>query len=437
MTLRARLTLVAAGVVAVVVSLASVTTYFVMRHELEAQLDGSLRSTAHSVQVSKSHRRPWRLRREPGRGGRRRGQFRRCVAGSQPSRHRRSLRCSPSPDLPTCTPASSAIRRPRSWQSGLPVRLREYVAPVEGGGAVLVVKSLSATDRALERLRVILILVSLGAIGAAAVAAAAVSGATLAPVRRLRDAAERIAETGEPSERVPEGGHDELGGPRCLLQHDARRARGVARDAAAFRRRCLARAAHAADEPADEHRRPAGRHRARPGSAQALARRSPSRVAGDARADRGPARACAERRPGGQGGRSSSTSSSRARSTGRAAGSPQSGGRPSGSSRRSSTATPTGWSGPSGTCSRTPASGAATAARSRSRSPEGSCGCATTGRVSPTRTGLSSSTASTGRRRPARCPAPGSASRSFARWPKRTAARSRPRTPATAERSCA
>ena len=53
MTLRARLTLVAAGVVAVVVSLASVTTYFVMRHELEAQLDGSLRSTAHSVQVSK------------------------------------------------------------------------------------------------------------------------------------------------------------------------------------------------------------------------------------------------------------------------------------------------------------------------------------------------------------------------------------------------
>ncbi len=29
-------------------------------------------------------------------------------------------------------------------------------------------------------------------------------------MRRLRDAAERIAETGEPSERVPEGGHDEL-----------------------------------------------------------------------------------------------------------------------------------------------------------------------------------------------------------------------------------
>jgi len=39
---------------------------------------------------------------------------------------------------------------------------------------------------------------------------ALVSGAALAPVRRLTEAAERIAETGEPSERVPEGEHDEL-----------------------------------------------------------------------------------------------------------------------------------------------------------------------------------------------------------------------------------
>ena len=42
MTLRTRLTLVAAGVVAVVVALACLTTYFVMRHELQSQLDLSL-----------------------------------------------------------------------------------------------------------------------------------------------------------------------------------------------------------------------------------------------------------------------------------------------------------------------------------------------------------------------------------------------------------
>ena len=71
-------------------------------------------------------------------------------------------------------------------------------------------QSLQETNRALERLKLILLFVSLGAVGIAAALAALVSGATLAPVRRLTAAAERIAETGEPSERVPEGGHDEL-----------------------------------------------------------------------------------------------------------------------------------------------------------------------------------------------------------------------------------
>jgi two-component system sensor histidine kinase MprB len=95
-------------------------------------------------------------------------------------------------------------------------QVREYVMPAADNSvglvdeAIIVWRSLEEMNSALERLKVILIFVSLGAILAAAVAGAAVSGATLAPVRRLTAAAERIAETGEPSERVPEGGHDEL-----------------------------------------------------------------------------------------------------------------------------------------------------------------------------------------------------------------------------------
>ena len=42
MSLRLRLTLVAAAVVAVVLAAASVTVYFVMRHELYKQVDGDL-----------------------------------------------------------------------------------------------------------------------------------------------------------------------------------------------------------------------------------------------------------------------------------------------------------------------------------------------------------------------------------------------------------
>jgi len=42
MSLRGRLTFVAAGVVAIVVALSATATYFLMRHELYAQVDAAL-----------------------------------------------------------------------------------------------------------------------------------------------------------------------------------------------------------------------------------------------------------------------------------------------------------------------------------------------------------------------------------------------------------
>jgi two-component system sensor histidine kinase MprB len=204
-TLRLRLTLVAAGVVAVVVALACVTTYFVMRHELQSQLDGSLRSTARAVQDNGGH-----ISEEDyggnfvevidNSGG---------VVGTTLPR-----RLPPDPRAVSVAQAASPGYYRNITVQGF--QLREYVAPATDNAlgivdeAVIVVRGLQEMNRALERLRLILILVSLGAIAAAALGGAVVSGATLAPVRRLTAAAERIAETGEPSERVPEGGHDEL-----------------------------------------------------------------------------------------------------------------------------------------------------------------------------------------------------------------------------------
>jgi len=49
-TLRLRLTLVAAGVVAIVVAAASITVYFSMRHGLRAQIDGDLTTHARAIQ---------------------------------------------------------------------------------------------------------------------------------------------------------------------------------------------------------------------------------------------------------------------------------------------------------------------------------------------------------------------------------------------------
>jgi two-component system sensor histidine kinase MprB len=201
-TIRTRLTLVAAGVVAVVVALACATTYFVMRHELQARVDNSLHGTA--VTVDKN-------------------------LGLIPAGYFGSNK------IEVIDASGAAIGAPLPVDSqvlqvahGLRLRgfyrdvtfhgsqLREYVAPSADNTvglvdqAVIVARSLDEMNSALERLKVILLFVALGAVAAAAVAGAVVSGATLAPVRRLTEAAERIAETGEPSERVPEGGHDEL-----------------------------------------------------------------------------------------------------------------------------------------------------------------------------------------------------------------------------------
>ena len=206
MTLRTRLTLVAAGVVAVVVALACATTYFVMRHELQTQLDGSLKHEAAAVQED-----PGGFTAPVDFGGNAAkiiASDGTVLAASYPVPVDRRVR------LVAAGGQGGFYRDISVREFGQMIPAREFVAPIPSlfgpGGAVLVVKSLQETDRALERLRFILIFVALGAILAAAVAGAVVSGATLAPVRRLTAAAERIAETGEPSERVPEGGHDEL-----------------------------------------------------------------------------------------------------------------------------------------------------------------------------------------------------------------------------------
>ena len=211
MTLRARLALVAAGVVAVVVGLVCATTYFVMRHELRSQLDNSLKNTVAAVQAAVQAN-PSAYTGAQDFGGN-------LVEVIDREGHVQAWSYIVKPDarvLAVAAGTRDAFFRDITARDllGEELHLRERVAPEPGffgaTGAVIAYKNLAETDRALERLRFILVLVSLGGIVVAAIAGALVSGATLAPVRRLTAAAERIAETGEPSERVPEGGQDEL-----------------------------------------------------------------------------------------------------------------------------------------------------------------------------------------------------------------------------------
>lgn len=194
MSLRLRLTLVAASVVAIVVAAASLTTYFVMRHELYAQVDAQL--AQHAQDRNAVFRGFSEFSGDYVTLVNPQGQF---AAG-------------------TAVPIDAQVRTVATGRHGELFRnarvqglhIRQIVVPLEGGGAFLISRVVTYIDHDLARLRLILILVSLGGVAAAALAGALVSRATLAPVRRLTAAAERITETGDPSERVPEGGRGEL-----------------------------------------------------------------------------------------------------------------------------------------------------------------------------------------------------------------------------------
>jgi two-component system sensor histidine kinase MprB len=196
-SLRFRLTLVAATVVAVVVAAASMIVYFTQRHDLLHQVDVEIGTRAALVQ------------RSPGEA------FHPDVLTQTIVQIFATRQGSTQGPLPIDTAMRAVAHGRRGFIRDVTVEghhVREIVVPMGPplGGAVVVGRVIDDVDRELSRLRLILILVSLGGVGVAALAGALVSRATLAPVRRLTAAAERIAETRDPSERVPESGRGEL-----------------------------------------------------------------------------------------------------------------------------------------------------------------------------------------------------------------------------------
>ncbi|HEX3056270.1 MAG TPA: HAMP domain-containing sensor histidine kinase [Gaiellaceae bacterium] len=196
MSLRLRLTLVAASVVAIVVAAASVTTYFVMRHELYSQVDSTISQHAGRIQADPSF----------------------ALSGFGPFNGDTTTIVSTNGQSAGRLPIDARIRAVAAGSADGFYRdttiagysFREIVAPVPGLGAIVVGRNIDYLHHDLDRLRLILLLVSIGGTAVAAAAGALVSRATLSPVLRLTAAAERITKTGDPSERVPEGGRGEL-----------------------------------------------------------------------------------------------------------------------------------------------------------------------------------------------------------------------------------
>jgi two-component system sensor histidine kinase MprB len=203
-SLRARLTIAAAAAVAVAVVLASALAYVLVRDQLRGQIDDALREGAQRVHF-----------RSPGRGfeypeprlGGAGGYIQFVSADGTVFRPRGA-------DVPLPTEGAQEVAaglRNEFFEDttvdGTPVRM--LTTPV-AFGALQIVRPLDEVNRTLDRLALLLAVLSLGGIAAAAAAGLLVARAALLPVRRLTATAEHVTETRDLTQRIEATGDDEL-----------------------------------------------------------------------------------------------------------------------------------------------------------------------------------------------------------------------------------
>jgi two-component system sensor histidine kinase MprB len=216
-TFRLRLALAAALTVATTIAVASAVVYVVMRNELRQNVDSELRQNAASIVTDIQHRGNFAIRdliqqgMSVARGGpestRDYVQF--VDSGGRPYRLPNEAEQVPISKVTIAVAKATHGAFLADAMVGK-TRTRVYTTSVSPGLALQLVRPLDDVDHTLSRLRLILLLVVAGGLAAGAAGGALVSRAALVPVRRLTATAERIAETGEPSERVPVSGRDEL-----------------------------------------------------------------------------------------------------------------------------------------------------------------------------------------------------------------------------------
>jgi len=211
MTFRMRLTVLAALAVAVALVGASVAVYYSYRRDLMRQVDGELGSSFSVAPLDQmvtfgSNGRPTvasTFRTPP--------TFRVVLPNSSTA-----LVVHAVPSASVYTGSVGALSYETLSLGGVPTR---QVAVHGKHSSVTVRRSLSDVDRSLAHLRWLLVFTCLGGIGVAALLGTLVSGSAIAPLRRLTEATERIAATGELSARTGGRGRDEVS--RLSTQLDA------------------------------------------------------------------------------------------------------------------------------------------------------------------------------------------------------------------------
>ena len=215
MTLRTRLALASAVAVAIAVAIVSVTAYVIVRNELRSEVDDALARRADQITSGSSvtvaelfQRQEFPTTPRPRLGG---------AAGYAQLVDASGQRLPQGDEtLPisqyTLAVAKGDQKRPR-YESvtvgGIHARL--LTVSLAPGIALQIARPLTEMDDVLHRLQLVILLVALGGVAIAAALGLLVSRASLAPVRRLTEAAEHITATGDLSRRVEAERRDEVG----------------------------------------------------------------------------------------------------------------------------------------------------------------------------------------------------------------------------------
>jgi two-component system, OmpR family, sensor histidine kinase MprB len=265
MTLRRRLTLAGAAVVAFTVLIAAVVAYGAVRSELRSQVDQVLREQGKIVVRSAEHRQivqdygghpstssPDEANALQGRGTMLEAPTRLLTIPGRVAAYVRILdehgRATPFQRATLWIPVSDGARRVAAGGPAYHLadttsrgdHLRVLTIPAPGIGAAQVARSLNGVDDVLGRLRLVLALLVIGGVAVAAVLARLAGRSLVRPVTDLTEAAEHVSATGDLGRRVPGGGADEVG--RLAARFNAMLDRLQGSESA--RRRLIADASH-------------------------------------------------------------------------------------------------------------------------------------------------------------------------------------------------
>lgn len=203
MTFRQRLTVASAAAVAVAVVTASVVTWFVVRRELRAQVDTSLLARLPLLGQIAPDSIPEGLVVQPGGPS---------FVFEVVSPNGEVIRAAGEPALGIAVGGDFGDGPTLRDVDANGVHYRVLFAPIRQGFTALLARPLTEVDFTLQRLVVLMVLITGGGVALAVGLGMAVTRTAAAPVARLSDAAERVTETGDLSLRIEEPDtQDEIG----------------------------------------------------------------------------------------------------------------------------------------------------------------------------------------------------------------------------------